>query len=184
MFVFAELSWRRWLCVKKPRRGTAVDKKMTGGRRGRERGARGRARCVWWPRCALLGCAPSFFFVFRCDGAGEHRQAPQFPLLPRTLARVGIAQQGDVHPRRQLTLPARLDRAARRDLLKPWKGREAEASSVGHRQVPNRTYSNASSLALLWKPSPRLAPHSCCRSWSLQCCRRSPPPRLPPRAGG
>ena len=30
---------------------------MTGGRRGRERGAGGRARCVWWPRGALLGCA-------------------------------------------------------------------------------------------------------------------------------
>ena len=127
---------------------------------------------------------PPSFFMFRCDGAGEHRQAPH-PLLPRTLARVGIVRQGDVHPRRQLTLPARLDRAARRDLLKPWwwKGREGEASSVGHRQVPtNRTYSNPSSLALLWQPPPRLAPHSC-RSRSLQCCRRSSPPRLP-RAGG
>ena len=41
----------------KSRRGTAIDKKTTGGRRGRERGAGGRARCVWWPRCALLGCA-------------------------------------------------------------------------------------------------------------------------------
>ena len=57
VFAFAELSRRCGLCVKKSRRGTAIDKKMTGGRRGRERGAGGRARCVWWPRCALLGCA-------------------------------------------------------------------------------------------------------------------------------
>ena len=34
VFVFVDLSWRRWLCAKKPRRGTAiVKKKMTGGRR-------------------------------------------------------------------------------------------------------------------------------------------------------
>jgi len=55
--VFADWSWRRWLCAKKSQRGTAIVKKMTGGRRGRERGAGGRARCVWWPRGALLGCA-------------------------------------------------------------------------------------------------------------------------------
>ena len=62
---------------------------------------------------------------FRCDGAGEHRQASH-PLLPHTLARVGIAgQDDDVHSRRQLTQPARLDLAARRDLLKPWKGQAA-----------------------------------------------------------
>ena len=47
VLVFAELRWRRWLCAKKPRRGTAMDKKekkKAGCRRGRERGgARGRA---------------------------------------------------------------------------------------------------------------------------------------------
>ena len=57
VFVFVDLSWRHGLCAKKSRRGTAIEKKMTGGRRRRERGAGGRARCVWWPRCALLGCA-------------------------------------------------------------------------------------------------------------------------------
>ena len=30
VFVFAELSWRRGLCVKKSRRGTAIDKKKEG----------------------------------------------------------------------------------------------------------------------------------------------------------
>ena len=54
VLVFAELRWRRWLCAKKSRRGTAMDKKRAGCRRGRERGAGGRARCVWWPRSALL----------------------------------------------------------------------------------------------------------------------------------
>ena len=43
VFVFVDLSWRRWLSAKKSRRGTAIVKKMTGGRRGRERGAGGRA---------------------------------------------------------------------------------------------------------------------------------------------
>ena len=43
VFVFVDLSWHRWLCAKKSRRGTAIDKKMTGGRRGRERGAHGGA---------------------------------------------------------------------------------------------------------------------------------------------
>ena len=44
MFVFVDLSWRRWLCAKKSRRGTAIDKKMTGSRRGTREGVRrGRA---------------------------------------------------------------------------------------------------------------------------------------------
>ena len=30
VFVFVDLSWRRGLCAKKPRRGTAIDQKMTG----------------------------------------------------------------------------------------------------------------------------------------------------------
>ena len=51
VFVFVDLSSRRGLCAKKSRRGTAIEKKLTGGRRRRERGAEGRARCVWWPRC-------------------------------------------------------------------------------------------------------------------------------------
>ena len=42
VFVFAELSWRRWLCVKKSRRGTAIDKK-NGRRSTREGARRGRA---------------------------------------------------------------------------------------------------------------------------------------------
>ena len=60
VLVFAELRWRRWLCAKKSRRGTAIEKnkwQAADCRRGRERGAGGRARCVWWPRGALLGCA-------------------------------------------------------------------------------------------------------------------------------
>ena len=39
VFVFVDLSWSHGLCAKKPRRGTAIEKKMTGGRRRRERGA-------------------------------------------------------------------------------------------------------------------------------------------------
>ena len=41
VFVFVDLSWRRWLCAKKPRRGTAFVKKndrrptREGARRGR-----------------------------------------------------------------------------------------------------------------------------------------------------
>ena len=37
--VFADLSWRRGLCAKKPRDGIADGEKMTGGRLRRERGA-------------------------------------------------------------------------------------------------------------------------------------------------
>ena len=57
VFVFVDLSWRRGLCAKKSRRGTAIDKKMTGGRRRRERGAGGRERCMGWPRCEHCDCA-------------------------------------------------------------------------------------------------------------------------------
>ena len=58
VFVFVDLSWRRGLCAKKPRRGTAIDKNMTGGRRRREeRGAGGQGRCMGWPRCELCGRA-------------------------------------------------------------------------------------------------------------------------------
>ena len=41
VFVFVDLSWRRWLCAKKSRRGTAIVKKndrrstQEGARRGR-----------------------------------------------------------------------------------------------------------------------------------------------------
>ena len=44
MFVFVDLSWRRGLCAKKSRRGTAIDKKndrrptQEGARRGRADG--------------------------------------------------------------------------------------------------------------------------------------------------
>ena len=54
---FADLSWRRGLCAKKPRVGIANGGKVTGGRRRRKRGAGGRARCMRWSRRALLGCA-------------------------------------------------------------------------------------------------------------------------------
>ena len=58
VFVFVHLSWRRGLCAKKSRRGTAIDQtKMAGGRRRRERGAGGPERCMRWPRCELCGCA-------------------------------------------------------------------------------------------------------------------------------
>ena len=57
VFVFVDLSWRHGSAQKKSRRGSAIEKKMTGGRRRRERGAGGRARCVWWPRCDHCGCA-------------------------------------------------------------------------------------------------------------------------------
>ena len=48
VFVFAELSWRRWLCVKKSRRGTAVDKKndRRSTREGARRGRAGAMRVV------------------------------------------------------------------------------------------------------------------------------------------
>ena len=55
--VFADLSWRRGLCAKKPRVGIANGGKVTGGRRRRKRGAGGRSRRVCWPQCALCGCA-------------------------------------------------------------------------------------------------------------------------------
>ena len=42
VLVFAELRWRRWLCAKKPRRGTAMDKKN--GRLPTREGARRRRR--------------------------------------------------------------------------------------------------------------------------------------------
>ena len=43
VLVFAELRWRRWLCAKKPRRGTAIDIKKrqasdAGGSAAREGG--------------------------------------------------------------------------------------------------------------------------------------------------
>ena len=47
MFVFVDLSWRRGLCAKKSRRGTAIDKKndrrstQEGARRGRAGAMRG-----------------------------------------------------------------------------------------------------------------------------------------------
>ena len=42
LLVFAELRWRRWLCAKKSRRGTAIDKKN--GRRSTREGAARRGR--------------------------------------------------------------------------------------------------------------------------------------------
>ena len=57
VFVFVDFSCRHGLCAKKSRRGTAIEKKMTGGRRRWKRGAGGRARCVWWPRCEHCDCA-------------------------------------------------------------------------------------------------------------------------------
>ena len=43
VFVFVDLSWRRWLCAKKPRRGTAIVQKKiqavdAGGSAAREGG--------------------------------------------------------------------------------------------------------------------------------------------------
>ena len=54
--VFADLSWRRGLCAKKPRDGIADGEKMTGGRLRRERGAGRRPVCVGRQRCELGGC--------------------------------------------------------------------------------------------------------------------------------
>ena len=72
MFVFVDLSWRHGLCAKKSRRGTAIEKKMTGGRRRRDRGAGGRARCVWWPRCEHCGCA-----ALKSARAGSRQKVPR-----------------------------------------------------------------------------------------------------------
>ena len=72
VFVFVDLSWRRGLCAKKSRRGTAIEKKMTGGRRRRERGAGGRARCVWWPRCEHCDCA-----ALKSARAGSRQKVPR-----------------------------------------------------------------------------------------------------------
>ena len=55
--VFADLSWRRGLCAKKPRGGIANGGKVARCRRRRKRGAGGRARCMRWSRRALFGCA-------------------------------------------------------------------------------------------------------------------------------
>ena len=72
VFVFVDLSWPRGLCTKKSRRGTAIEKKMTGGRRTRERGAGGRAQCVWWPRCDHCGCA-----ALKSARAGSRQKVPR-----------------------------------------------------------------------------------------------------------
>ena len=55
--VFVEVGWRRGLGAEKPRSGSGKAKQGPGGRRRRKRGAGGRARCMWWPRRALFGCA-------------------------------------------------------------------------------------------------------------------------------
>ena len=57
MIVFVEVGWRRGLGAEKPRSGSGKAKQGPGGRRRRKRGAGGRARCMWWPRRALFGCA-------------------------------------------------------------------------------------------------------------------------------
>ena len=72
VFVFVDLSWSHGLCAKKSRRGTAIEKKMTGGRRRRERGAGGRARCVWWPRCEHCDCA-----ALKSARAGSRQKVPR-----------------------------------------------------------------------------------------------------------
>ena len=48
VFVFVDLSWRRWLCAKKLRRGTAIDKKndRRPTREGARRGMAGVMRAV------------------------------------------------------------------------------------------------------------------------------------------
>ena len=72
VFVFVDLSWSHGLCAKKSRRGTAIEKKMTGGRRRRKRGAGGRARCVWWPRCDHCDCA-----ALKSARAGSRQKVPR-----------------------------------------------------------------------------------------------------------
>ena len=48
VFVFVDLSWRRWLCAKKSRRGTAIVKKndRRSTREGARRGRAGAMRVV------------------------------------------------------------------------------------------------------------------------------------------
>ena len=48
VFVFVDLSWGRWLCAKKSRRGTAMDKKndRQSTREGARRGRAGAMRVV------------------------------------------------------------------------------------------------------------------------------------------
>ena len=48
VFVFVDLSWRRWLCAKKSRHGTAMDKKngRLSTREGARRGRAGVMRAV------------------------------------------------------------------------------------------------------------------------------------------
>ena len=53
---FAEVGWRRGLGARKPRSGVRNQRNGEGCRHRRERGAGGRPRCVWWPRCTLCGC--------------------------------------------------------------------------------------------------------------------------------
>ena len=57
MIVFVEVGWRRGLGAMKPRSGTGKQIKGPGGRRRRKRGSGRWARCMWWPRRALFGCA-------------------------------------------------------------------------------------------------------------------------------
>ena len=47
---FAEVGWRRGLGARKPRSGVRSQRNEAGFRHGRERGAGGRPRRVWWPR--------------------------------------------------------------------------------------------------------------------------------------
>ena len=72
VFVFVVLSWRRRLCAKKSRRGTTIENKMIGGRRRRERGAGGRARCVWWSRRERCDCA-----ALKSPRAGSRQKVPR-----------------------------------------------------------------------------------------------------------
>ena len=53
---FAEVGWRLGLGTRKPRSGVRNQRNEAGCRHRRKRGAGGRPRCVWWPRCALYGC--------------------------------------------------------------------------------------------------------------------------------
>ena len=57
VIVFVEVGWRRGLGAMKPRSGTGKQRKGPGGRRRRKCGSGRWARCMWWPRRALFGCA-------------------------------------------------------------------------------------------------------------------------------
>ena len=86
---FAEVGWRRELGARKPRSGVRNQRNEAGCRHRRKRGAVGRPRYVWWPRChwavrALWLCGTEkcpFDFATDGDSADSENKARMDLLL-------------------------------------------------------------------------------------------------------